>query len=64
MLSLRLGVDCTSMSVENITAETVPDVMFRAWIKRYGCPVEAHSDQGRQYESTLFLVLSYVACYR
>lgn len=43
--------------VGNITAETVADVMFRAWIKRYGCPVEVHSDQGRQYESTLFLEL-------
>lgn len=43
--------------VENITAETVADVMFRAWIKRYGCPVEVHSDQGKQYESNLFLEL-------
>lgn len=43
--------------VENITAETLADVIFRAWIKRYGCPVEVQSDQGRQYERTLFLEL-------
>ncbi|CAC5398973.1 unnamed protein product [Mytilus coruscus] len=38
----------------DMQAETVADVIFRAWVKRYGCPIELHSDQGRQYESTLF----------
>lgn len=40
--------------MENMLAETVADIIFRAWIKRYGCPTELHSDQGRQYESLLF----------
>ena len=38
----------------DMQAETVADIIFRAWVKRYGCPIELHSDQGRQYESTLF----------
>ena len=38
----------------NIRAETVADVLFRGWIKRYGCPREIHSDQGRQFESAVF----------
>ena len=39
----------------NIQTETVADVLFRGWIKRYGCPREIHSDQGRQFESDVFL---------
>lgn len=39
----------------NIQAETVADVLFRGWIKRYGCPREIHSDHGRQFESAVFL---------
>ncbi|KAK3107787.1 hypothetical protein FSP39_022147 [Pinctada imbricata] len=35
-------------------AKTVADILVRAWIKRYGCPAELHSDQGRQYESLIF----------
>ncbi|CAG2196786.1 unnamed protein product [Mytilus edulis] len=35
-------------------AKTVAEVMLKGWIKRYGCPLELHSDQGRQYESQLF----------
>ena len=35
----------------NIEAETVAEAMFKGWIKRYGCPREIHSDQGRQFES-------------
>ncbi|CAC5364369.1 unnamed protein product [Mytilus coruscus] len=35
-------------------AETVADIIFRAWVKRYGCPIELHSDQGRQYEKYSF----------
>jgi transposase InsO family protein len=37
--------------MSDMKAETVADIIFRAWIKRYGCPIEIHSDQGRQYES-------------
>ena len=38
----------------DMKAETVADIILRAWIKRYGCPIEIHSDQGRQYESDVF----------
>ena len=41
-------------AMPNMKAETVADIIFRAWIKRYGCPIEIHSDQGRQYESDVF----------
>ena len=40
--------------IPNIKASTVADYLFRGWIKRYGCPREIHSDQGRQFESALF----------
>ena len=38
----------------DMKAETVADIIFRAWIKRYGCPIEIHSDQDWQYESDVF----------
>ena len=41
-------------AMPDMKAETVADIIFRAWIKRYGCPIEIHSDQGRQYESDVF----------
>ncbi|CAC5379235.1 unnamed protein product [Mytilus coruscus] len=41
-------------AIQDIRAETVADTIFRGWIKRYGCPMQLHSDQGRQYESLLF----------
>ena len=40
--------------IPDMEAETVADALVRGWIKRYGCPLEIHSDQGRQYESSLF----------
>jgi hypothetical protein len=41
-------------AIPDIQAISVADISFRAWIKRYGCPLEVHSDQGKQYESALF----------
>ena len=41
-------------AMPDMKAETVADIIFRAWIKRYGCPIEIHSDQGWQYESDVF----------
>lgn len=38
----------------NIEDETVAEVLFKGWIKRYGCPGSIHSDQGKQFESKLF----------
>lgn len=40
--------------LSHIEAETVPNTIFRGWIKRYGCPQGLHSDQGVQFESHIF----------
>ncbi|CAC5390376.1 unnamed protein product [Mytilus coruscus] len=37
-------------AMPDIQAKTVANIIFRAWIKRYGCPIEVHSNQGKQYE--------------
>lgn len=41
-------------AMPDMKAETVADIIFSAWIKRYGCPIEIHSNQARQYESEVF----------
>lgn len=43
--------------VSNIYAETVARVIYEGWIVRFGCPVKLTSDQGRQFESSLFTEL-------
>lgn len=40
--------------LSDMTAVTVAECVVRGWIKRYGCPREIHSDQGRQFESAVF----------
>lgn len=40
--------------VKEITAECVAKTIFDGWITRYGCPLKLTSDQGRQFESSLF----------
>lgn len=40
--------------IQNIEADTIADVIFKGWIKRYGCPGEIHTGQGSQFESRLF----------
>ena len=36
------------------TAETCADIILNEVIARYGCPLDLHSDQGRNYESDIF----------
>lgn len=40
--------------VADMTAETVSKVIYDGWITRFGCPHKLTSDQGRQFESSLF----------
>jgi len=40
--------------LRNITAQTVADIFFNNWISRFGVPKHVITDQGRQFESSLF----------
>jgi transposase InsO family protein len=42
----------------SITAENVAELLVHHWIPRYGVPKTITSDQGRQFESTLFRKLA------
>ena len=43
-----------SLSIKNQLAETVAGVVVRWLVARFGCPLEIHTDQGRNFESELF----------
>ena len=40
--------------LKNQLAETVAGVVVREFVARFGCPLEIHTDQGRNFESELF----------
>ena len=43
--------------VPNHTAMTVADKVITELIWRFGCPLQIHSDQGKEFESTLFQIM-------
>ena len=45
-------VECNALSDQ--TAERVAKTLVSEFIRRIGCPLELHSDQGRNFESQMF----------
>lgn len=44
--------------LKDITAETVAEAFFTCWVSRYGTPATVSTDQGRQFEASLFQALT------
>lgn len=40
----------------NIQADTVAKVMFKGWIKRYGCLGSIHLDQGKPFPGNVLTI--------
>ncbi|GBN35728.1 hypothetical protein AVEN_240172-1 [Araneus ventricosus] len=47
-----------AVSISNISAETVAGAFISQWVSRFGLPSIITTDQGRQFESNLFSLLS------
>ncbi|KAG6458786.1 hypothetical protein O3G_MSEX011059 [Manduca sexta] len=47
-----------AIPIEEITSEAVAKIVYDAWITRFGAPTTITTDQGRQFESQLFLELT------
>ncbi len=42
------------------TAKTCADIILTEFISRFGCPIDIHSDQGRNFESNIFRELCHL----
>lgn len=47
-----------AIPLQDITAETVASAFYSNWIARFGTPLQIVTDQGRQFESSLYQALS------
>lgn len=47
-----------AIPIPDITAETVAEAFYANWIARFGTPVRIITDQGRQFESSLYRALA------
>jgi hypothetical protein len=48
---------CVAIATPDQKSETIADAFFRFWVMRVGCPMRAHTDQGANFESSLFAEL-------
>lgn len=47
-----------AIPLEDITAENVAKAFYSGWVSRYGVPCSITTDQGRQFESSIFAQLN------
>ena len=48
---------CVAVPIQTQSAEVVAEAFFQNWIMRFGCPMRVHTDQGANFESSLFAEL-------
>ncbi|KYB29887.1 hypothetical protein TcasGA2_TC034537 [Tribolium castaneum] len=53
-----------AIPLTDITAESVAKALYSGWISRFGTPLKIITDQGRQFESSLFASLSTLMGFR
>ena len=45
---------CTACTIPNKEAVTVANALLDAWITKFGCPVRIHSDQGKEFQNSVW----------
>ena len=45
---------CTACTIPNKEAVTVANALLDAWITKFGCPVRIHSDQGKEFQNSIW----------